>query len=310
LQNWPVITSVTPHPDSVTVAGVIDTKPATRVDIDVSQLAACGPSGFGEIGPRHGGTTVTTNGSGHANFSMTLPTTDFDGTWWSAIATTSDGTSEAGACVRSPGAQLIAYVTRVYEQLLGREPDPSGLRYWYGLLVGGLPRFTFVNALEHLPEFAGLFVDQQYLTILDRPAEPAGREYWSEYIQHGGTADDLRSLLYGSSEYAATHDAGTNSAYVDALYHDILGRSPDSSGLAYWTDLLNRGVSRVTVARAMLSLPEPIAVAIGRLYQTYLGRPATAADQTYWSDVWRQYGELTVLAMIVSSDEYYASTPF
>ena len=45
---------------------------------------------------------------------------------------------------------------------------------------------------------------------------------------------------------------GTNSAIVEGLYHNILGRAADSAGLASWTAQLNAGESRRSGRRSVL----------------------------------------------------------
>lgn len=42
-----------------------------------------------------------------------------------------------------------------------------------------------------------------------------------------------------------------NTLYVTGVYHDVLGRAPDSGGLTYWDSLLNQGMAISSVAEAI-----------------------------------------------------------
>jgi hypothetical protein len=199
----------------------------------------------------------------------------------------------------------IDYVDEIFWTFLGRPADDDGLFYWYEQLQSGLPREQFVAAMLRLPEHAGLAVDQAYADILGRGTDPAGRAYWSDFLQRGGPLDELRALLYGSPEYFQVFGGNTTSGFFDALYTSVLHRAPDGGGRAYWTDLLDRGLSRVEVARAIVVLPEPIRVAITDWYIDLLGRAPGASELDFWQHVWQSQGEFLVTALIAGSGEYY-----
>jgi hypothetical protein len=71
--------------------------------------------------------------------------------------------------------------------------------------------------------------------------------------------------------------ASANDAFVSLLYQQYLGRAPDASGLAYWTNLLNSGTSRQSVTQFILSSDEFRADQVNLISQTYLGHSADAA---------------------------------
>jgi hypothetical protein len=201
--------------------------------------------------------------------------------------------------------RIIEYIDAVYQAFLGRQPDDAGLEFWYGLLDTGTPRESMVASFLRLPEHADLAVANAYRQILHRDGEPGGVAYWSQFLQAGGSLDDLRALLYGSPEYLAASGGGTTAGFFDALYGSILHRAPDTAGRTYWTGLLDRGVSRVDVARAMLVLAEPVRVAVFDLYLHLFGRTPSAGELDFWQGVWQTRGEFTVVAALAGSGEYY-----
>src|SRR5581483_6995377 len=48
--------------------------------------------------------------------------------------------------------------------------------------------------------------------------------YWINRMQNGLTDQQLEAGFIGSAEYY-THSGGTNQLWIEAMYHDLLGRS-------------------------------------------------------------------------------------
>jgi hypothetical protein len=98
LQNFPVITSVTPAGGSTTIQGTLNSKAAATYDVDFYRSGVCDASGNGEGSLFVGTTSVTTNASGDASFNVTLPFALSPGQVVTATATDSSGnTSEFSA---------------------------------------------------------------------------------------------------------------------------------------------------------------------------------------------------------------------
>jgi CSLREA domain-containing protein len=99
LQNFPVI--VAAGGSSLTISGMLNSVPNTEFRVEFFANAECDPSGHGEGETFVGHTMVTTDGSGDASFTVTLPTTVPAGTFITATATDPGGnTSEFSACVQ------------------------------------------------------------------------------------------------------------------------------------------------------------------------------------------------------------------
>ena len=101
LQNFPVIQSAVASASSITIQGTLDSSRSATFRIEFFTSPSCDPSGFGEGEKFIGSTTVSTDASGHAAFSVTLPVSVAAGAKTTATATrTSSGdTSEFSACV-------------------------------------------------------------------------------------------------------------------------------------------------------------------------------------------------------------------
>jgi hypothetical protein len=98
----------------------------------------------------------------------------------------------------------------------------------------------------------------------------------------------------------------TNQVFVSALYNTALGRDADSAGLAYWTNLLNKGTSRQQVTLGIQQSVEYRSRLIDSVYETYLGRDADAAGRQWWlSQFAAGATERQFTASLLASDEYF-----
>ncbi|MGF1598276.1 MAG: DUF4214 domain-containing protein [Acidimicrobiales bacterium] len=89
------------------------------------------------------------------------------------------GSEEYVAAAGSP----TAYVTRLYDRLLGRSVDQEGLSYWVGQLSSGRARATDVAAGFYAsPESRRGRVVELYREVLGRDPDQSGSEYWAERL--------------------------------------------------------------------------------------------------------------------------------
>jgi titin len=118
LQNYPVLSSVTSNGGQTAIQGTLNSSGNTTYNLDFYANSSCDPSGYGEGELYLGSDTVTTDGSGNASFTATLPGSVPAGTCVTATATDPGGnTSEFSACVGVEGS------TAVYLPLVIRNYD-------------------------------------------------------------------------------------------------------------------------------------------------------------------------------------------
>lgn len=89
--------------------------------------------------------------------------------------------------------------------------------------------------------------------------------------------------------------ANSNSRWLAALYHDVLGRAPDASAPTTFIHQLATGSTREQIAASVVGSPEASADALTATYQTLLGRPPS-------QDELAAGGSAT---QVLTSDEYY-----
>ncbi|MFC0252221.1 Ig-like domain-containing protein [Massilia consociata] len=89
-----------------------------------------------------------------------------------------------------------------------------------------------------------------YHAAFGRAPDLPGLTYWA----HGGAATDTVARLFlESPEWPAAHPSPlSDTAFVEVLYHNALGRAPDSAGLAYWSAQLAGGAAAPAMSRAQV----------------------------------------------------------
>jgi hypothetical protein len=104
--------------------------------------------------------------------------------------------------------QAEQVVRQAYLDVLGREPDRSGLRqYADAVLNRGWSEEDVRQSLRSSPEYeergrAAAMVRRAYRDVLGRDPDPAGmREYTARVLRDGWTERDLERALRSSDEY-------------------------------------------------------------------------------------------------------------
>ena len=112
--------------------------------------------------------------------------------------------------------------------------------------------------------------------------DPSGQTYWIGSLRNGKSLRQFRAQLFGSSEYFVKA-GGTNAAFVRRAYEDVLGRKPDSSGQAYWTNKANAGTERGLIARQFLASAEAKRTIVRDQFLRFLDRQPTSYELANWT---------------------------
>lgn len=210
------------------------------------------------------------------------------------------------------------YITQVYEDLLARQPEKAGLEYWVGQLGSGAPRTAVAHALAISSEHDERIVERLFQDYLRRTPERAGRDAFVADLLAGATINQVRASIIGSQEYFDRIGGGTIDGFIDAAYDDVLGRAPETAGRNYWRNQLTSGVSKPTMASALVHSREAFEDLVTSDYQRFLRRavepcpPSSGCVQThaleYWTDLLVQgFPEQRFIAELIGSDEYYGA---
>lgn len=179
--------------------------------------------------------------------------------------------------------ETTAYVAGLYGTVLGRTPDAGGQTYWVGRLRAGVSRQSVSQQFWESPEHRGLQVQRYYAVYLQRAADDAGREAWVQAFRSGASEIDVQLGFLTSSEYLNAHRDPY--AFVTGLYVDLLQRTPDAGGQAFWVaSIQERGASYRQVARGVLTSLEGYMRALDRYYEDFLHRPADTTGALGWAN--------------------------
>lgn len=90
-------------------------------------------------------------------------------------------------------------------------------------------------------------VQSMYVAYYGRPGDPAGVNWWADVLdRQSGRLDDILPAFGNSQEYLARFGALNTEAIITRFYQQILNRSPDAPGLAWWKAQYETGKSSLT----------------------------------------------------------------
>ena len=251
-------------------------------------------NGYGDLGGRVLNVKVVdSNGAPHsytgAAFRSAMGTSTFKSDWF---AVASMQRAEAEAIVRA-----------LYQDLLGRGVDPTGLETWSGRLMTGTGQSELVGTLTRSKEYIQLRITQAYRDVLGRAPDSAGMAYWYDAILHGrATVDDVKRRFYDSQEYYQ-RSGGTDQGYIALLYRTMFDREGTAAEITSWASKIpSMGRSRVVDA-IWFSMEAAMYRASG-YYQVFLQREAEWDGKVYWAKILLSKGEGAVRQGIAGSTEY------
>jgi hypothetical protein len=126
----------------------------------------------------------------------------------------------------------------------------------------------------------GREVNGYYQSFLHRDADAAGGAHWFGQFAAGASEATVIQGFLTSAEYNQMHAGHT--AFVDALYQDLLGRSADAAGEAFWVGRLAAGASEAEVVQGFLQSTEAVTRVVDSLYAAYLHRQGETAGMNFW----------------------------
>ena len=266
------------------------------------------------------------NEGGKMNFSISgtlaeqvFARLDSDQPWVEAQTLPTIGVSSYAQIVPNYGKvvnreQVQAYVTRLYELCLGREPDAAGLADWTDRLCSGqvsgavaAQGFFFSAEFKNRNYSNEKFVELLYNVMMGRPSDAAGKADWVYKLNNGvgregvfkGFADSTEfdnicnsyGITRGTITVSEGRDKNTGlTTFVARLYTKALGRQYEVTGLNDWCDRILSGrwtINDVSTTgffnsqefyNRNLSNEEYVKV----LYRTFFDREYDQSGYDYW----------------------------
>ncbi len=251
---------------------------ALRTPISDRYVLAGGPTG------PLGWPTASTSTSG------TVQTSTFQhGTIVANLATNTVTVNGPGGTTAGPIDSLRPWANRAYTEILNRPVDPSGANWVTSQVHLGASLVGVAVQVALSNEARGRTADRLYQQVLARAADPGGRAWAINFLAAGGRPTQLVTVLSGSPEFWAAA-GGTPTGFVTLAYQRLLGRAPDASGLAYWSDQIAHGLALTTLSGSLAESDEAARRAVTQVYYDVLGHGPDAGGLTYWAAWWRSAG--------------------
>ena len=241
--------------------------------------------------------------------------------------------TEGAAASPPTTVTLLSYqasiVDKLYNQVLGRAADDSGLQYWTSLIMNGASYSVVAEGIFDSNERLNAIIaggtlgvgansityPGYYPQFLLRPADPAGLAYWEGIWKRDGGPDNVIAGMIGSPEFYASAgqarpDLSPNAAWVTALYERLLNRAPDAQGLQYWTSNLDAGtMTRQQVVLGFVRSPENFANLTTAFFQEYLLRQPSAAELNQYVGQFEAGATQSDIQVAIINLPEYANTP-
>jgi hypothetical protein len=207
------------------------------------------------------------------------------------------------------------FAMQQYRDFLNREGDPGGISFWTDQVASGATSRAqcienFFNSAEFQSGAAPIV--RLYFAFFNRIPDFGGLMYWIGNLRSGFySLDQIASSFAGSAEFQGTYGSLTNAQFVDLIYHNLLGREPDSGGFAFWTHQLDSGqMSRGQVMRNFSESSEYQSLSFSKVYVTmaYVGMLRRAPDQggfDFWVGYMNTNSGLALINGFLASTEYH-----
>ncbi|MEC4766724.1 DUF4347 domain-containing protein [Halomonas sp. CUBES01] len=111
----------------------------------------------------------------------------------------------------------LAWITGLYDQVLGRQADVDGIQYWAKQHAEGLGKSEMARlfmtseeagqSLDVQDDGIGGVVDTLYASLLGRTADAPGKAYWVDQLESGASLGDVVGGFMEAEEMR-THDLG------------------------------------------------------------------------------------------------------
>ncbi len=137
-------------------------------------------------------------------------------------------------------------------------------------------------------------VQQLYIAYFGRPADPAGLSNFESALLAAGAPNDIQLLVadystnpavkklvdaFGTSaESQALYGNGDAAAFVGAVFQNVLGRTPQASGMTFWEQQLGGGLSQGNAALSIMAAALVNSTAQGKIDAQLIANRITAAQ--------------------------------
>jgi hypothetical protein len=203
--------------------------------------------------------------------------------------------------VGSPLTNNQAFVQTLYNSFLGRTGALTELNGWVSVLTGtgtNTGQMAVAQGIAGSDAALTLIINAYYLKYLGRVSDSGGVQFWLSQIHAGTSLENVQAGFASSQEFISAN----NSDYVQGLYRTFFNRTGSSSELAFWYGQIQQPNGLNIVSQGFANSQENKMLFISNFFTSYLHRPASASDITFWST---QGSFFNIAIGILSSPAYF-----
>lgn len=163
-------------------------------------------------------------------------------TYWSARLDAGLSRTQFVAAIEASAEYRQNEVTSLFERYLHRAAEPAALNAGSQLLADGGNVEQLAEIIASSDEYFALhggtndgFLSALFQDALQRPIDPATLALFEQDLAAGATRLQIAEIVFSSHEYHAD--------VVQNAYTQLLGRTTDAAGAAYWAGLLDNGLT-------------------------------------------------------------------
>ena len=238
---------------------------------------------------------------------------------YSLNAASHSGVSGVPASTFTPWVTATAFVSQQYQDFLDRRPTSAESAVWTTRLDdGGKTPADLIEWIIQEPGSGDTVAPliRMYWAFFNRVPDTQGLMYWIRRVRSGSTLDEIAYVFSLSSEFRRRYGSLDDGRYVDQVYKNILGKTPDPAGRAYWLRRLGSGTSRSRMIRYLAETDHfrfvtVVNVRTCLVYAGMLQRAPDASGYRYWRDRISERGMplQTMISTIQGSASYRARFP-
>jgi hypothetical protein len=202
---------------------------------------------------------------------------------------------QSNASISSPPA----FVQTLYLDDLGRLASTAEIQAWVSVFNAD-GQAAVVQGIYFSSESLGRIVDSFYLRFLGRQSDTAGRASFINFLQNGGTEQQMENIFLTSPEYLSHIDTD----FVQSLYINVLGRTGSASELAFWNNQLQT-IGLLGVANGFTGSTENRQNTAIVDYETYLYRAPRNSEESSLVNSSKDLLEFAVF--VESTSEFFVS---
>lgn len=155
-------------------------------------------------------------------------------------------------------ADATSFVVRQYLDIAGRWPTGAELNSWVRALAGQSTPASLTLQLLGAPAWSNIAppIARLYRASFLRNPDTSGMTYWLGPGRTNRSLVEIATYFATSQEFRTRYGSLDSGGFVDTIYSNVFGRSPDAAGRAYWVQRLNAGTPRGVVLAQLSDSPE------------------------------------------------------